>query len=193
MALDPALRARIPTLLTILRIALALPVAACIVGDSRAAGVAAFVLFLFAASLDFFDGRLARKWDVVSDIGRALDPIADKVLVAVVLLALGADGLLDYGWAWLPAVVIVGRDFLVAGLREYAAGARRTLHVTGLAKWKTTAELTALGLLLAAPGLGGLAGTAAPALYQGGVLVLWIAGALSAWTGAAYVRAVVRG
>ncbi len=183
-------RRQVPTLLTALRIALTLPVALFIVMDTAWAGIAAFVLFIAAAALDYFDGKLARAWNAVTEFGRALDPVADKVLVAGVLLALAVDGLL-LASLLLPAVVIVGRDFLICGMREFAADQRRTLHVSKLAKWKTTAELAAIGFLLAAPGLGPLTGAAAPGLFRTGAVLLWIAAALSAWTGAAYVKSVL--
>ena len=180
----------LPNTLTLLRIVLALAVALLIVSDAIWAAPAALVLFAAAASLDWFDGRLARQWNVISDFGRALDPVADKVLVAAALLGLAADGLLGF-WLLIPAVVIIGRDFVICGMREFAAGERRTLHVSKLAKWKTAAELFALLLLLAVPALGPWIGVRGPALYWTGAAMLWIAAALSFWTGLAYVRAVL--
>jgi cardiolipin synthase len=181
-------RRSLPNVLTVLRIVLALPAALCVVADEIWAGPAALILFVFAASLDFFDGMLARRWKMITELGRALDPIADKILVAAVLLGLAADGLLVDGLI-VPALIIVGRDFLICGMREFAADARRTLHVSKLAKWKTAAELTAITLLLASPALP-LLQTNAPALYSAGAGLLWVAAFLSAWTGAAYVRSV---
>lgn len=180
----------LPNALTVLRIVLALPAVLLIVSDALWAGQAALVLFVFAASLDWFDGRLARKWNVITEFGRALDPVADKVLVAAALVGLAADGLLGF-WLIIPALVIIGRDFVICGMREFAAGERRTLHVSKLAKWKTAAELFALTLLLAVPALGPWVGTRGPVLYWAGATMLWIAAYLSAWTGAAYMRAVL--
>jgi cardiolipin synthase len=192
MAAEPTpFQRALPNALTVLRIALALPVALLIVSDTLWAAPVALVLFAFAASLDWFDGYLARKWNVITDFGRALDPVADKVLVAAALLGLAADGLLGF-WLLVPATIILGRDFVICGMREFAAGERRTLHVSKLAKWKTAAELFALILLLAVPALGPWIGTAGPGLYWAGAAVLWIAAALSAFTGLSYVRAVLK-
>ncbi len=187
-------RAHIPNVLTVGRIVLALPVALLILAAPFDGGVAlaALLLFAFAASLDFFDGMLARRWNVVSEFGRALDPVADKILIAAVLLGLAVSERLG-GWLLVPAVLIIGRDFAVCGLREFAAGARRTLHVSKLAKWKTAAELAALLLLLAGPAMAPVSAGGELILDMTGAALLWFAAALSVWTGAVYGNAVLRG
>ena len=190
MAEPTPFQRQFPNVLTALRIALALPVALLVVADALWAGPAALILFVFAASLDWFDGHLARRWNVTSDFGRALDPVADKVLVGAALLGLAADGLLGF-WLVIPAVVIIGRDFTICGMREFAGLNRRTLHVSKLAKWKTAVELAALTLLLAVPALGPWIGVRGPVLYQLGAAALWLAAFLSLWTGLAYGRAVL--
>ncbi|MGB1027703.1 MAG: CDP-diacylglycerol--glycerol-3-phosphate 3-phosphatidyltransferase, partial [Rhodospirillaceae bacterium] len=104
-------------------------------------------LFILAAITDFFDGWLARKMGSVSDLGRFLDPIADKLLVAAVLLMLAAMDRLDV-WSYPAACIILMREILVSGLREYLAELQVRMPVTKLAKWKTTVQLIALPVLI---------------------------------------------
>lgn len=167
----------IPNALTIGRVAAAPVVAFVFLLFARpAADLIAFTLFTVAGLSDFFDGWLARRWGQVSAFGRMLDPIADKAMIAVtgaVLLAL-------YGLVWIvtiPITVILLRETLVSGLREYLKGAK-VLDVTLLAKWKTTAQMAAFGALL-------LAG-AIPILATLGFVLLWVAAALTAFTGYDY-------
>src|ERR1700674_5328853 len=108
----------------------------------------ALAIFIAAAVTDFFDGYFARIWGQHSSFGRMLDPIADKLLVASCLLMLAADGTFK-GWSIWAAIIILCREILVSGLREYLAELRVSVPVTRLAKWKTTAQLTAIGFLLA--------------------------------------------
>ena len=100
---------------------------------------------------DFLDGYLARVWSQQSAFGRMLDPIADKLLVASCLLMLAADGTI-HGWSLWAAIIILCREILVSGLREYLAELRVSVPVTRLAKWKTTMQLVAIGFLLAGDG-----------------------------------------
>jgi len=102
----------------------------------------ALAIFIAAAITDFFDGYLARAWSQQSSLGRMLDPIADKLLVAAVLLALTADRTLVGPSLW-AAIVILCREILVSGLREYLAELRVPVPVTAVAKWKTTAQMVA--------------------------------------------------
>jgi len=139
-------------------------------------------LFAVAAVTDYLDGWLARKLQVVSDFGRFLDPIADKLLVAAVLLMLAGFDRLS-GPALIAAVIILFREILVSGLREFLAGRNVGMPVTKLAKWKTATQLAALPLLLVgnAASLGGI-----PLNWPGEGL-LWIAALLTAQTGAIYM------
>ena len=100
------------------------------------------------AVTDYLDGYYARIWNQQSAFGRMLDPIADKLLVASCLLMLAADGII-HGWSLWAAIVILCREILVSGLREYLAALRVSVPVTKLAKWKTTVQLVAIGFLLA--------------------------------------------
>jgi len=165
----------LPNALTLARIALAPIIALALV--SGQAGLA-LALFLIAAALDFADGWLARRLDAVSEMGRILDPAADKILVAIGLLALAAAGALP-GPHLIPAMAIIGRDALIPAIRERAARAGAPIPVSRLAKWKTAAEMAAIALLI----LSLTGGAAEPAR-----LVLWAAAALSLWTGWGYLR-----
>jgi CDP-diacylglycerol--glycerol-3-phosphate 3-phosphatidyltransferase len=173
-------------LLTALRILLVLPFAATFYWDSPAAMKAAFVIFALAAATDFFDGAVARARRETSALGAALDPVADKILVAAALVLLVRNGVIA-GYGALAALAVIAREMLVAGLREALAGDARRLAVTGLAKFKTAAQLVAVGaLLLGAPG--GFAPGAFPAIGAG---LLWLAALLTLTTGASYVSAAV--
>lgn len=146
-------------------------------------------LFMVAGITDWLDGYVARAWQVQSDVGRFLDPIADKLLVATALLLLVSDGRADYadGRAMMiPAIAIVCREILVSGLREFLAEIRVSVPVSRLAKWKTAVQMAAIFLLL----LGG----GAPQWYAGilGNALLWIAALLTLFTGYAYLQTGLR-
>lgn len=176
----------LPNLLTLSRIA-AIPLLVVLVAlHAPAANLAATVLFTLAAITDFFDGRLARGRLQTSDIGRMLDPIADKLLVgATLMLLVGQDRLSP--WGLYPAIVIMLREILVSGLREYLAGLRVGLPVTTLAKWKTGAQMAALGTLLLGNDGAELLGLAMLPVSVIGEALLWIAAALTLWTGWDYL------
>ena len=148
---------------------------------------AALAIYVIAAITDFFDGYLARKWQQQSSLGRMLDPIADKVLVAVVLLVLSSDGILLGGHIW-AAIIILSREVLVSGLREYLGELRVSVPVTQIAKWKTAVQLFAVGFLIAGPA----GDTVVPYVTQTGIGMLWIAAALTLYTGYDYFRAGIR-
>ena len=109
----------------------------------------ALFFFSVASVTDFFDGYLARIWKQTTPIGRMLDPIADKLLVSSCLLLLCADRTI-YGWSSWAALIILCREILVSGLREYLAELKVIVPVSRLAKWKTFAQMVAIGFLLAA-------------------------------------------
>src|ERR1700694_3973969 len=149
----PARPLALPNLLTYARIAAVPAVVACMYWQAILQGGVwlrggALAIFISAAITDFFDGYLARMWGQQSTFGRMLDPIADKLLVASCLLMLAGNGTIK-GLSLWAAVVILCREILVSGLREYLAGLRVSVPVTRLAKWKTPAQLTAIGFLLA--------------------------------------------
>ncbi len=187
----------IPNLLTYGRIVIIPLVAALLMwpGDKNddTARWVALVLYIIAAITDFFDGYLARKWHLTSSLGRMLDPIADKVLVAVILLVLSADGILFGGHIW-AAIIILSREVLVSGLREYLGQLRVSVPVTRIAKWKTTCQLVAIGFLVAGPAGDKVLGHYAE--YQIvswiGIVGLWIAAGLTLYTGYDYFRAGIR-
>ena len=141
-----------------------------------------FVLFAFAGVTDFFDGYLARSMNVVSPLGRFLDPIADKLLVAAALMMMVAFERIS-GLAILPAVIIMCREIMVSGLREHLAELKVPLPVTVLAKWKTTAQILAIGFLL----VGDASPDMIPSILIGDIL-LWIAGLVTVQTGYIYLR-----
>ncbi len=177
----------LPNLLTYGRI-LAVPlVAGLLMWGTNQSRWFALGIYIFAAITDFFDGYLARKWQQQSALGRMLDPIADKVLVAVVLLVLAADGVLKDGHMW-AAIIIISREVLVSGLREFLGELRVSVPVTKIAKWKTTAQLLAIGFLIAGPA----ADKFIPHTTEIGVVLLWIAAALTLYTGYDYFRVGVR-
>ncbi len=163
----------------------------------------ALVIFIAAGITDFFDGYLARTWDQQSRLGRMLDPIADKLLVASCLLMLAADETIK-GWSLFAAIIILCREILVSGLREFLAELRVSVPVTQLAKWKTTMQLVAIGFLLC-----GEAGDSVlpqsvlawrwksgedliPLANSFGLVLLWISALLTLYTGWDYFRAGMR-
>jgi cardiolipin synthase (CMP-forming) len=174
----------LPNILTYGRL-LAVPlVAGLIMWGGDAARWIALVLFIAAAVTDFFDGYLARRWQQQSALGRMLDPIADKVLVAAVLLVLAADATIWGAHLW-AAIIILSREVLVSGLREFLAELRVSVPVTTVAKWKTTVQLVAVGFLIAGP-----AGDKVMVhVTDFGLALLWLAAALTLYTGYDYFRA----
>lgn len=147
----------------------------------------AVAIFVAAAITDFFDGYLARAWSQQSALGRMLDPIADKLLVSACLLMLVADRTIQSLSLW-AAIVILCREILVSGLREFLAELRVSVPVTRVAKWKTTLQLVAIGVLIAGP-----AGDAVlPGTTRVGIVLLWVAALLTLYTGWDYFRAGIR-
>src|ERR1043165_5412571 len=188
---NPASSARafaLPNLLTYARIAAVPIVVACMYFQAILEyglwlrWVALFV-FIAAGLTDVLDGYVARSWGQQSVFGRMLDPIADKLLVSSCLLMLAADGTIR-GWALWAAIVILCREILVSGLREYLAALRVSVPVTKLAKWKTTIQLVAIGFLLA----GEAGDLVVPVVTQIGLLLLWISAILTVYTGWDYFR-----
>ena len=175
----------LPNLLTLSRI-LAVPLLVALMwGNGHWQWFAAFILFTIAGLTDYLDGYLARAQGTVSKIGIFLDPIADKIMVAAVIVMLIHSGLV-HGFAVIAAMIILLREIIVSGLREYLASLQVSLPVSALAKWKTAFQMIALGALV-------LAGSAPvlmpwlPAL-EIGIICLWIAAGLTLITGYDYLR-----
>ncbi|MEZ5872589.1 MAG: CDP-diacylglycerol--glycerol-3-phosphate 3-phosphatidyltransferase [Nitratireductor sp.] len=146
----------------------------------------ALAIFIIASVTDFFDGYLARIWEQTSTIGRMLDPIADKLLVSTCLLLLAADtDRTIAGWSLWAAIIILCREILVSGLREYLAELKVSVPVTRIAKWKTTVQMVAIGLLLAGPA----GDKILPYTTQLGIGMLWVAAIITLYTGYDYFRA----
>jgi cardiolipin synthase (CMP-forming) len=173
----------LPNLLTVSRI-LAIPV---VIGSFYVSGDYArwfaCAMFSGAAVTDWLDGHMARRWQQQSEIGRFLDPIADKLLVSATLFMLTAFGRLS-AEAVLPALVILCREILVSGLREYLAGLRVGMPVSRLAKSKTVIQMVAIGVLIV-----GDAGPGFLPVSTIGETLLWIAALLTLVTGYDYLRA----
>lgn len=176
----------LPNILTVSRI-LAIP-AICAAFFLPGAWSAWVPLALFAAAgiTDWFDGYLARKWGQMSDLGRFLDPVADKLLVAAVILMLIAFERIDRTTS-LAAVVIMCREITVTGLREFLADLRVKVPVSKLAKWKTTVQLIALGILIV-----GDYGPAELHVRLLGEIGIWVAAVLTLYTGWDYLQAGLR-
>ena len=147
----------------------------------------ACTLYTAAAVTDYLDGYLARAWKQQSKLGRIFDPIADKLLVGAVILLLVATGRVS-GFDVLPALVILCREILVSGLREFLAEVRVHLPVTRLARWKTGIQMTALGFLI----VGDARLTAFLPVTFIGEALLWIAAALTLITGYDYLAMGLR-
>lgn len=144
-------------------------------------------IFIAAGVSDFLDGYLARAWRQQSAIGKMLDPIADKLIVAAALLMLAANQTIA-GWSLWAGVIILCREILVSGLREFLGTLSVSVPVTNLAKWKTVVQMVAIGFLLAGP-----AGDKIwPYTTNFGLTLLWIAAVLTLYTGYDYLRATAR-
>ena len=190
----------LPNALTILRIALVPVFAIAFVLPGDGARLVAFAVFCIAGFSDWLDGFAARKLNACSDFGRMLDPIADKVLVAVALVMLVAEGTFrrvnpETGASvfsllrLVPVLIILAREILVSGMREFLAGTRVSLPVTAIAKFKTAVQMVAIGAMILTP----LADTIVPGIpsltYAAiAYLLLWLAAALTVYTGVIYFR-----
>jgi CDP-diacylglycerol---glycerol-3-phosphate 3-phosphatidyltransferase len=147
----------------------------------------ALAIFISAGITDVLDGYFARMYGQQSSLGRMLDPIADKLLVAAVLLMLVADHTITSFSIW-AAIVILCREILVSGLREYLAELKVSVPVSKVAKWKTTLQLVALGFLIA----GRAADLIVPGVTLAGLMLLWVAAILTLYTGWDYMKAGIK-
>jgi cardiolipin synthase (CMP-forming) len=175
----------LPNLLTLSRI-LAVPLLVALMwGSDEWLWLGAFAVFTIAGITDYLDGYLARAQGTVSKIGVFLDPIADKIMVAATIVMLIHSGLI-HGLAVIAALVILLREIIVSGLREYLGAIQVSLPVSALAKWKTAFQMIALGALV----LAGASQTLLPWLpaLEIGIVSLWIAAGLTLITGYDYLR-----
>lgn len=177
----------LPNILTYGRIVIVPVVCLCLYMGGDTWRWAALWLFAIAAFTDFLDGYLARIWKQSSPLGRMLDPIADKLLVSACLLMLCAVNTIT-GWSLAAAVVILCREVLVSGLREFLAELRVSVPVTRLAKWKTAAQMVAIGFLLVGPA----GDKVLPHNTEIGLALLWVSAILTLYTGYDYFRAGLR-
>ncbi|MGH6706299.1 MAG: CDP-diacylglycerol--glycerol-3-phosphate 3-phosphatidyltransferase [Sphingomicrobium sp.] len=183
----------LPNLLTLSRI-LAVPILVFLLWRPTPIDYAiTFVLYCLVGITDYFDGYLARAQGRISRLGQFLDPIADKIMVAAVIVMLMASRKANgeppiiQDWNIIPALVILLREIIVSGLREFLAPLNVSMPVSTLAKWKTTFQLVSLGALI----LGG-AFPAEPWIHTTGLASLWAAAALTLVTGYDYLRIGLR-
>ena len=183
----------LPNLLTLSRI-LAVPILVFLLWRPTPIDYAVtFVLYCIVGITDYFDGYLARAHGQISKLGQFLDPIVDKIMVAAVIVMLLASRQADGDppileeWNVIPALIILLREIIVSGLREFLAGLQVSVPVSALAKWKTTLQLVALGALILAGALPGQ-----PWVHKVGIISLWAAAALTLVTGWDYLRAGLR-
>ncbi len=174
----------LPNLLTYGRILAVPALVATFYFDGMTARWIALSIFIVAGITDFLDGYLARIWDQQSSLGRMLDPIADKLIVSSALLMLASDDTIS-GWSLIPAIVILMREILVSGLREFLAELQISVPSSRLAKWKTAVQIISICFLLA-----GEAGeTILPGTLIIGITGLWFAAIITLYTGYEYFRA----
>jgi len=178
----------LPNLLTLSRI-LAVPILVFLLWRPAPLDYAiTFVLYCVVGITDYFDGYLARAQGRISRLGQFLDPIADKIMVGAVLVMLISSRKANpmpeiAGLHIIPALVILLREIIVSGLREFLAELRVSIPVSALAKWKTAFQMIALGALI----LGG-AVPEMPWVHTVGIICLWLAAALTLVTGYDYLR-----
>ncbi len=172
-----------PNILTIFRIVLA-PVIAILIWKetSNTQLIIAFLLFLVAGITDWLDGYLARKLEVQSHLGRILDPIADKVLVACVLLAIASHHARDLLFI-TPTLIIFLREFIISGFREYMSKQGVVINVSSLSKWKTTIQILSIGLIILA-----MIFSYYSILVFASIILYWLAAIITIKTGYDYLR-----
>ena len=177
----------LPNLLTYARIVMVPAMVAAFYLDGHLANWVTFGIFVAAAITDYFDGYFASAWEQTSNLGRMLDPIADKLLVSAALFMLVANGTIGWG-SVIAGIIILSREILVSGLREFLAEVRVSVPVTQLAKWKTAIQMVAIGFLL----VGNAGDNVLPGTLDIGIWLLWIAALLTLYTGYDYFRSGLR-
>jgi cardiolipin synthase (CMP-forming) len=187
----------LPNALTIMRIVLVPVFAVAFVMPGEISRIVAFLIFVIAGVSDWLDGFAARKLNAGSEFGRMLDPIADKVLVAVALMMVAEGDIRQFNlttglhslFRLVPALIILSREILVSGLREFLAGTRVSVPVTAIAKLKTAVQMVAIGAMILTP-LADSYFSYIPALTYAAIAygLLWIAAALTVYTGVIYFK-----
>ena len=180
----------IPNVLTLFRSMAAIVLPVIIIYCGEIGALMAAPLLLLAGISDYFDGFYARKYNVTSNFGKILDPVADKLLVIGIIFALASENMLDYYYAFFPALLIVLREILISGLRESISSYKISLEVTLVAKWKTTIQLIACGSFLV--------WRSNTFFYNIDILglisyiLLWIAGIITFITGMQYIIKIMK-
>lgn len=181
----------LPNCLTLSRIIIIPLVAVLVMVHKPVTDLLACILFIIAGITDYLDGKLARAWQQLSDFGKMFDPIADKLLVGIILIVMAGYDRLPYG-GLIPAMIILAREILVSGLREYLSSFEISLPVTKLAKWKTTFQMVAIGFLLAGDSSAELLKINWFPVNVIGSILLWIAAILTIITGWGYIHTGIR-
>ena len=180
----------LPNILTLFRSCAAIILPLIIIYGGEIGALIATPILILAGVSDYFDGFFARKYKVVSNFGKILDPIADKLLVIGVIFSLASENMLDYYYSFFPALLIVLREILISGLRESISSYKISLEVTLLAKWKTTIQLVACGSFLV--------WRSNTFFYNNEILglisyiLLWIAGIITFITGLQYIIKIIK-
>ena len=180
----------LPNILTLFRSCAAIILPLIIIYGGEIGALIATPILILAGVSDYFDGFFARKYKVVSNFGKILDPVADKLLVIGVIFALASENMLDYYYSFFPALLIVLREILISGLRESISSYNISLKVTLLAKWKTTIQLVACGSFLV--------WRSNTFFYNNEILglisyiLLWIAGIITFITGLQYIIKIIK-
>ncbi len=180
----------IPNVLTLFRSLAAIVLPIIIIYGGESGALIAVPILILAGVSDYFDGFYARKYNVTSNFGKILDPVADKLLVIGLIFALASENMLDYYYAFFPALLIVLREVLISGLRESISSYKISLEVTLVAKWKTTIQLIACGSFLV--------WRSNTFFYNIDVLglisyiLLWIAGIITFITGMQYIIKIMK-
>jgi len=180
----------IPNTLTLFRSLAAIVLPIIIIYGGEIGALIAVPILILAGISDYFDGFYARKYKVTSNFGKILDPVADKLLVIGIIFALASENMLDYYYAFFPALLIVLREILISGLRESISSYKISLEVTLVAKWKTTIQLIACGSFLV--------WRSNTYFYNIDILglisyiLLWIAGIITFITGMQYIIKIMK-
>jgi cardiolipin synthase len=176
-------RNQIPNFLTLSRLG-SLPFCLVLMFiDAPWAAWLALLIYTYGCVTDWLDGYLARKWNVTSPFGVFLDPIADKIFIVSVMLILIANGKLDGFWT-IPPLLIIAREFLIAGLREFLGPKNISVPVTQMAKWKTGVQMGALGFLI----MGDYGDVLIPGTTEIGYILITAAAVLTVMTGLNYLK-----
>ena len=180
----------IPNVLTLFRSLAAIVLPVIIIYGGEIGALMATPILVLAGISDYFDGFYARKYNVTSNFGKILDPVADKLLVVGIILALASENMLDYYYSFIPALLIVLREVFISGLRESISSYKISLEVTLLAKWKTTIQLIACGSFLVWRSNVFFYNVEILGLIS--YILLWIAGIITFITGLQYIIKIMK-